>query len=150
MKNLILDHCRRWWWVLGLCAGLEYALGWYMANKPDLPLEFYGLMIAMWSGAILLQKDWRRGAVRAVAILPLTGRQIGRAWWLATVGIPAIILTALLLLGSTISGVSPAPLTVAWANQSPLQLVPTGKKGPLKMGFAKLNPTALTVTWTPL
>lgn len=99
MKNIMLDHFRRWWWVLALCAGLEYALGWRIADKPDLPLEFYGLMIAMWSGAALLQKDWQRGAVRAVAILPLTGRQIGRAWWLATVGIPAIMLTSLLLMG---------------------------------------------------
>ena len=99
MKNLILDHFRRWWWVLALCGGLEFALGWCIANKPDVPYEFYGLMIAMWSGAILLQMDWQHGAVRAVAILPLTGRQIGRAWWLATATIPAITLAVLVLLG---------------------------------------------------
>jgi hypothetical protein len=51
-------------------------------------------------GANLVSFDLRRGILRAVAVLPLTGRQIGRSWWLATVPIPAIALGVLLFLGA--------------------------------------------------
>jgi hypothetical protein len=33
-------------------------------------------------------------------VLPLTGRQLGRSWWLATVALPSLVLTALLFSGS--------------------------------------------------
>jgi hypothetical protein len=56
--------------------------------------------LALWTGANLLSFDLRRGIVRAVAPLPLTARQIGRSWWLATVAIPAIALAALLFTGA--------------------------------------------------
>ena len=100
MKRLILDHFRRWWWVLALVAVLEFGLGWFIASRPEDNFEFWGLMLAMWTGAILLSFDLRRGVVRAVAPLPLTARQIGRSWWLATVAIPAIALAALLFSGA--------------------------------------------------
>jgi hypothetical protein len=79
---------------------LEFGLGWYITSLPEQNFEFWGLLLAMWVGANLVSFDLRRGVLRAVAVLPLTGRQMGRAWWLATVPIPAIALAALLFLGA--------------------------------------------------
>ena len=100
MKRLMLDYFRRWAWVLALAGMLEFGLGWFIANRPEDNFEFWGLLLALWAGANLLSFDLRRGVVRAVAPLPLTARQIGRSWWLATVAIPAIALAALLFAGA--------------------------------------------------
>ena len=100
MKRLMLDYFRRWAWVLALGGIFEFGLGWFIANRPEDNFEFWGLMLALWAGAVLLSFDLRRGVVRAVAPLPLTARQIGRSWWLATVPLPAIALAALLFSGA--------------------------------------------------
>ena len=81
MKRLMLDYFRRWWWVLALVGIFEFRLGWSIANRPEDNFEFWGLMLALWTGANLLSFDLRRGVVRAIAPLPLTARQIGRSWW---------------------------------------------------------------------
>jgi hypothetical protein len=100
MKQLILDHYRRWSGVLVLAAALEFGLGWSIATGPKFAFEFWAFLVALWAGATLLNFDFRTGALRAIAVLPLTGRQIGRSWWLATVAIPAIALAALLFSGA--------------------------------------------------
>ena len=100
MNRLILDHFRRWWWVLALCGALEFGLGSFIASRPQENFEFWGLLVAMWAGANLLLMDLKNGMVRSVAVLPLTTGQIGRSWWLATLAIPAIALAALLFLGA--------------------------------------------------
>lgn len=100
MKNIMLDHFRRWGWVLALCGGLELVLGWSIVASPTTPMEFWALLLTMWTGATLLSFDLKRGVLRALAPLPVTGRQIGRSWWLATVTIPAIALAVLLFLGA--------------------------------------------------
>jgi hypothetical protein len=125
MKRIILDHFRRWWWVFALGAAYALVLGWSMAIPTDagdlghdkkvsgLALFFFvwikvqGNMYVMqvfcltaFTGAMLLLFDLQRGITRAVTALPLTARQIGRSWWLATVAIPAIGLTALFFLGA--------------------------------------------------
>ncbi len=102
MKRLILDHLRRWFWVLALVGALEFGLGWSIAKQPQSDFEFLGLLLAMWAGAVLLSFNLRRGFVRSIAVLPLKGTQIGRGWWLATVCIPAIALAALLFFGAGI------------------------------------------------
>lgn len=38
---------------------------------------------------------------------------------------------------STIKGVIPGPVKFEWANEPPLQVVPTGVYGPLKIGWPK-------------
>jgi hypothetical protein len=35
MRQLILDHFRRWWWVLALGAAYATILGWCVALPPD-------------------------------------------------------------------------------------------------------------------
>jgi hypothetical protein len=100
MNRLIFDYLRRWSLVLALVSMLEFGLGCLLACRPEDNFEFWGLLLAMWTGANLLSFDLKRGVAHAVAILPLTARQIGRSWWLATVAIPAIVLAALLYLGA--------------------------------------------------
>lgn len=100
MRRLVLDHFRRWWWVLALAGLLEFWVGWLIANRPQEPFEFWALLVSLWAGANLLSFDFKRGALRPVAALPLTGRQVGRGWWLATVPLPAVGLTAMLFLGA--------------------------------------------------
>jgi len=87
MSRLILDHFRRWGWVLGLCGALEFGLGAYLVGQPNQTSEFWGMLVAMWAGANLLTMDLKNGMARGVAVLPLTTGQIGRGWWLATVAI---------------------------------------------------------------
>jgi hypothetical protein len=120
MKNLLLDHCRRWWWVFTLGGAYATILGWSLAT-PDFANEFWqgkhsfleqffkiqssmllmqSSCLAVFTGAMLLLYDLQRGLVRAVAVLPLTGRQLGRSWWLATVAAPAVWQIALLSLGA--------------------------------------------------
>lgn len=120
MKNLMLDHCRRWWWVFVLGGGYAVILGWSLAT-PDFANEFWhgkhsfleqffkiqstmllmqSSCLAVFTGAMLLLFDLQRGLVRTVAVLPMTGRQLGRSWWLATVAAPAAWQIALLSLGA--------------------------------------------------
>jgi hypothetical protein len=120
MKKLILDHFHRWWWVLALGAAYALVLGWSVAIPSDSGDLWHGgknfllawlkvqsymfafqvFMLASWTGAILLLFDLQRGITRAVTVLPLTARQIGRSWWLATVAIPAVALATLFFLGA--------------------------------------------------
>ena len=100
MKRLILDYFRRWWWMLALGGALQSTFGWSIAKRPEEAFEFWVFLVALWMGATLLGFDLQRGVARTVASLPLTAKQIGRGWWLATVAIPAIALAALLFLGA--------------------------------------------------
>ena len=120
MKKLILDHFRRWWWVLALGAAYALVLGWSMAIPADTSELWHGkksfllvwlkvqsnmfvsqvFCLAVFTGAMLLLFDLQRGVTRVVTALPLTARQIGRSWWLATVAIPAIVYAALFFGGA--------------------------------------------------
>lgn len=100
MKRIILDHFQRWGWVLALCALITFLIGVFIAANPDVSFEFWLLLVTMWAGGNKLGSDIKQGLVRSFSVLPLTGRQIGRSWWLATVAIPAIVLSALLFLGA--------------------------------------------------
>lgn len=100
MKQLMVDHFRRWSWVLGVVTVAEFALGGLIALGPQYIFEFWALMLSMWSGATLIAFDFRKGMLRAVAVSPMTARQMGRSWWFATVPIPATALAALLFSGA--------------------------------------------------
>ncbi|MEI7935110.1 MAG: hypothetical protein WCK27_00330 [Verrucomicrobiota bacterium] len=131
MKRVMLDYFRRWWWVLALVGVFEFRFGRFIADRPEDNFEFWGMMLAMWPGAILLSYDLRRGVVRAIAPLPLTARQIGRGWWIATVPFPAIALAVLLFAGAgTFSYVHPTKVfpagRLAWASIYNLMWLGTG------------------------
>ncbi len=116
MKRLILDHFRRWWWVLALGGALQFRFGWTIAKRPEDTFEFWVFLVALWMGANLLGFDLKHGVARAVLSLPLTGRQVGRGWWLATIPLPALALTALLISGAA---------TFHWLH--PDTIFPTGR-----------------------
>src|SRR3974377_1692813 len=100
MTRLILDHYRRWLPVLFLSAAAEVGLGWLIATGPEYTFEFWTFCLALWSGAVLLSFDFQRGLLRPLAVLPVTGPQLGRTWWAATVLIPAIALAPLMFAGA--------------------------------------------------
>jgi hypothetical protein len=102
MKNIILDHFRRWWWlcVAGMIGVGLIAWGISMGGTQARSLSFFPLGI--WMGAFLLSFDLQRGHTRALLALPLTVRQIARGWWWASVGIPAAAIAAITLLVFTI------------------------------------------------
>jgi len=104
MTRLILDHYRRWFWVLLVVAAAEFGLGWLIASGPEYAYEFWTFCLALWSGAVLLSFDFQRGLLRPVAVLPMTGPQLGRSWWTATVLIPAIALAGLMFSGAAACG----------------------------------------------
>lgn len=103
MKRIILDHYRRWWWVLLACCLQAFWVGRMSVSTLKNGFEFWVMIVTMWTGANLLSFDLKRGSKRVCANLPLTQRQIGIAWWLATVLIPATVLTILLFLGAICS-----------------------------------------------
>ena len=100
MRALFLDFSRRWSWVLALVGFAQFALGGLVAADPEYTFEFWAFLLALWAGANLLSFDLKRGLLRTVATLPLTGRQMGVSWWLATVPLPAAVLSASLFLGA--------------------------------------------------
>lgn len=100
MKRLILDYFRRWWWLLAVGGVFQCKIGWSISATADYPFEFWVFMVALWMGAILLNFDLQRGVARTVVSLPLTARQIGRSWWVATIPVPAVGLAGLLFLGA--------------------------------------------------
>ncbi|MGH7969912.1 MAG: hypothetical protein ACREIC_14415, partial [Limisphaerales bacterium] len=102
MNRIIIDYYRRWWWVLGLAAAGEFCLGWLMGLDPQFPFEFYAFLVSLWSGATMLSLDLRRGALRPLAVLPVTGSRMGKSWWMATVPVPAFALAALLFSGAAL------------------------------------------------
>jgi hypothetical protein len=134
VRHLILDYLRRWKWVLAAVALNSFWLGWFLA-APSVPggaeprpgewlfviLEFHRAMfatplmfVALMAGAGLLVFDLQRGATRVIAAMPLTGGQIGRSWWLATVLIPALAWAALLFLGAALSCQFNSDATMPW------------------------------------
>jgi hypothetical protein len=66
---------------------LEFRLGWSIADRPEGAFEFWAFLLSLWAGAVLLSFDLKRGVLRVLVPLPLTARQIGRGWWVATVAI---------------------------------------------------------------
>lgn len=103
MKFLILDYLRRKSVVLIAGAVLEFAIGMLSGiheENNQHPLALIQIQIAIFLGPFLLSLDFQRGITRVVSTLPLTIRRIGRAWWIATVAIPAAVFAALLFAGA--------------------------------------------------
>jgi hypothetical protein len=112
MKKIILDHFRRWWLALSALLVAYFAFQAVSVHLNNSQTSDEGVaatvnhtinavpnififQILMFLG-FLLMFDLQRGLARALAVLPVTTKQIGRAWWLVSVALPAI---ALLILG---------------------------------------------------
>ncbi len=94
MKLIILDHFRRWWWGW-LIGGLAYGFITMGICAPGGGHKITGVFpLGFFLGAFLLSMDLQRGHTRALLALPVTPKQIGRAWWWVAVGLPVLILGA--------------------------------------------------------
>lgn len=95
MKNILLDHFRRWWWVwgIGIIAVIGMAIG---ACMPENAVRRQSLFpVILFLGPFLLSFDLSRGHARALLSMPVTVRETARTWWLATVAIPSLVLAIL-------------------------------------------------------
>ena len=92
MKNILCDQIRRWRW-LWLASGIVYGITVWsgVPGKPDWATAFFS--VAMFLGILPLSQDITHGDVpRMLRTLPVTAKQIGRAWWWASVGLPVLML----------------------------------------------------------
>lgn len=106
MKLILHDHFRRWWLALSalLLAYFAFQAHSIHLNNSQTSAEgveatvnhtinavnnIFIFQIIMFLG-FLLMFDLQRGLARALAVLPVTAKQIGRAWWLVSVGLPAM------------------------------------------------------------
>jgi hypothetical protein len=100
MKLIILDHFRRWWWVWAICllaiCGLVLAIS-ASGNKFCVIYP-----VGMFVGALLLSFDLLRGHTRVIVTLPVTAKQVGRAWWWVAVGFPVAAVTVVTLITFTV------------------------------------------------
>ncbi len=97
MKWLIRDHLNRWWWVW-LTAGVAHGLIFVgSAESDDSTHKVFSLLtlqIIYFAGVFPLSYDLQRGHSRALLALPVSIRQMARAWWFVSVGLPALLLAA--------------------------------------------------------
>jgi len=93
MKQIIIDHFWRKSWIVIpiLLVELFVVREFGTTTRHD---EFIFLLLPMYIGPSLLSYDLQQGFTRALMALPVTAGQIGRAWWLSTVGVPALLLAA--------------------------------------------------------
>jgi hypothetical protein len=93
MKRIILDHLKRWglvWIAIGI--GNCFIAGSFLDDSLAInPLSF---QIVFFIGAWELNYDLMRGNGRVLTTLPVTARQIGQAWWIFSVALPSLLLTA--------------------------------------------------------
>jgi hypothetical protein len=122
MNRIIFDHLRRWGWLWLL---LALANGFCTGAFLDERNKVYGLtfQIVLWLGAMQLNFDFSRGVGRVCSSMPVTARELGRAWWILSVALPAFVLastSALALMIYSAWSVRAFPLmeyaTVAFAN----------------------------------
>jgi hypothetical protein len=118
MKLVILDHFRRWWWVWLLCCLVHAAVSYGLCLPEG---KFHHAMgsfpLGVFLGAFLLMMDLQRGHARALLTMPVTIRQVARAWWWVAVGIPA---AALALITGIVFGVM---CVVASVTHRPLPVI---------------------------
>ena len=106
MKRIILDYLRRWWLVLPAILIAYFAFQAFSIHENSSQISndqivasvlntintiyntciFQILMVL----GFLLMWDIQHGLPRVLTSMPVTTRQIGRAWWLASVALPAM------------------------------------------------------------
>ena len=97
MKAIVCDHVRRWWWLwLGSCIVCVGLVGVGQPLKPDLSNAWF-FPLAMYLGVVQLSQDLRSGSPvpNVLRALPVTAREVGRAWWWSSVGLPALTLAGI-------------------------------------------------------
>ena len=91
MKHLILDHLKRWglvWLAVGIFNSCILNLD---KNGNS---NYISFPVILWLSAFALNFDLQRGSIRVLNTLPVSARQIGRAWWIISVALPTLFLSA--------------------------------------------------------
>jgi hypothetical protein len=117
MKRLLLDYLRRKAWILALCALPVTGLGMAVATpKEEVNAHLTGVVFqfAFIMAALPLSLDLQKGVLRVTSLFPLTGRQLGRTWWWAGVGVPSALISVLLLVAGLITMLLFPSVAVRW------------------------------------
>ena len=88
MKLLIRDYFERWGWAYTLVGLIHVIFCAYAVRAKGMDVFFFPY--AAFASVLLLSMDLQRGGARATIALPIPVKQIARAWWLVSVGFPAI------------------------------------------------------------
>jgi hypothetical protein len=101
MKKLIRDHIERWaaifvgYFLIGF-----FFQAWTLHDKKVFPPSSFQALFFI--GIYPLSRDLQQRHFTALFTLPITARQIGRAWWLVSVGLPVLLLATSIGLGTLI------------------------------------------------
>ncbi len=93
MKRIILDHLERWYWAW-LLYGIAYLIIGALFLHDGKLVQELTIFFLFWAGVYQLNYDLQQRHLAALVTLPVTSAQIGRAWWLVSVGLPALLLAA--------------------------------------------------------
>ena len=93
MKRIILDFYRRWGLGIVAILTLHFSIETYL-TLTRLGAELFTIQILL-ALVFLWTNDLFRGQGKVLAILPVTGRQSGRALWIATVLLPGAALSVI-------------------------------------------------------
>jgi hypothetical protein len=93
MNRIVWDHVRRWWWVwLAVNGYVIYGVLVVATGKDRTDWTRTFMPLALFLGGAQLSADLGRGDIpRLLRTLPVTAREVGRAWWWASVGLPALV-----------------------------------------------------------
>jgi hypothetical protein len=98
VKKIIFDYLQRWFWtwpIMGVAcfigSGAEADTGTVFAS--------WSFQILFFGGIFPLNYDLQRRCFPALITMPVTVRQIGRAWWFVCVGWPALLVATAQALG---------------------------------------------------
>jgi hypothetical protein len=90
MKRIIFDHLKRWglvWIAIGI-------FNYFIFLDDSKGMNYISLPILLWLSAFALNFDLQRGSGRVLTTLPVSARQIGRAWWILSVALPTLFIAA--------------------------------------------------------
>ncbi|MGV3772507.1 MAG: hypothetical protein ACO1QB_06360 [Verrucomicrobiales bacterium] len=94
MNRLILDFVRRWWWgYLGAFCFAALFIFVSLKGSSQSPRAIYP--ISIYFGAFLLSFEYARSSTRIYSSLPMSAREIGKAWWHLGVTLPVALSTSL-------------------------------------------------------
>lgn len=101
MKQLLIDYYRRWWWVVVVVGIMHVFMGWLTFQSDQVTFFFPS---ALFLGVLPFSWDLLRGQTRALLSMPVSSRELARAWWWTGVGLPALFLAFASLLAYGLAG----------------------------------------------
>jgi len=104
MKRIILDYLKRWsliWITLGIyCLFMQVLV---QVRESTNFFDWLNFSVILWISGFALNLDSHRGSGRVHLTLPVSARQIGRAWWLLSIALPTLFLALISGLALVIS-----------------------------------------------